>query len=407
MEIFIAIFAFSLSVLFVFSVGFLKRWLFLPLASAFILRLSLSLMHRYMVKIPQGSFDARGFESQAAEWASFGCFGFFKHFDPSASYVYSSVLATFYACTERSVLAAQALNVFTGLISLCVIALITKKISGVNAARLVAWVLAVFPAMIIYSSVTLREVFVLLFFSLALYLAVYAFQKKNPLTLCFSGFFIFLASLFHGGMLMAIPALFVGYIMFSNQSVSKRNFYLIRIAGIFVLLFSFSLSYIFMRDMYIPKIGVIENIDAEQIARIVESRADGGAAYLSGMTVSGFFDILWQAPIRMFYFLFSPMPWQIRSIGHAFGMIDSMFYFFMAFLLFKHRDEILRRPEAKALVLIFFVLLVVFSFGTSNFGTAMRHRAKFGFILLIMTAPFFPRLRFLPWVRQASVGVRK
>ena len=94
------------------------------------------------------------------------------------------------------------------------------------------------------------------------------------------------------------------------------------------------------------------------------------------------------APLKMFYFMFSPIPLDWRGFGDiASFMFDSSIYVFLVgatiYGLFKS-DMPLRN---KIFILLFIgITVLVYSYGTQTAGTAMRHRNKIIPLLLITFA---------------------
>ena len=110
--------------------------------------------------------------------------------------------------------------------------------------------------------------------------------------------------------------------------------------------------------------------------------------YLSSFNgMSGAVAIL-VAPIKMFYFMFSPIPLDWRGLGDIVSFLfDSSVYLFLVgatiYGLFKS-DMPMRN---KIFVLMFLAITVlVYSYGTQSAGTAMRHRNKIIPLLLITFA---------------------
>jgi len=107
----------------------------------------------------------------------------------------------------------------------------------------------------------------------------------------------------------------------------------------------------------------------------------------------GLWDMVWKVPVRVIYFFFSPLPWDISKYGHFVGFLDGVLYFIFLRLLWKKRKFVLQNPSSKILLSMLVVYVLVFSLGTGNSGTAMRHRAKIFPIIIVLAAPFLPIVR--------------
>jgi len=126
---------------------------------------------------------------------------------------------------------------------------------------------------------------------------------------------------------------------------------------------------------------IIGGISAHQ-----ESAARGGAGYPAWLQVSGTFTDVILVPIRMIALLFSPLiPFLVRSPAHLVGVFDALFYLFLAWNIYKYRHLFLQQNRtAKLLLFVLLAMVLVYSLGTSNFGTAIRHRGKIAPILITL-----------------------
>ena len=359
------------------------------LAIAYCARVVLAFTHKFVIELPQGASDARVFDATALAWSEQGCFAFFYHFDPAASYVYSALLSSVYGCFGYSELAAQLINCVIGTATVAVVAATAKEVWGRRVGGYVAFAAALFPALILYSALTLREAAITFFLSVGLLYAAREAKSRRLVPKLGALSFLLLAAILHGAMIMAA----IGYLVFllirrlSAGSTADRS---AAASGLLVLLVAlptvFSL-YLFSEQIFIPKLGLIGELDTETVASVLESRAQGDAAYLTGMDVSTPVDVLWQAPIRVAYLLFAPFPWNVSSPTHLLGLIDGLVYLYLILQLRRNWARLKTNPCFWPILTIVIVLAVVFAFGTSNFGTGMRHRAKFALGIILITAP--------------------
>lgn len=117
-------------------------------------------------------------------------------------------------------------------------------------------------------------------------------------------------------------------------------------------------------------------------------RTQGGAAYLEGMEYSSWFDVLLVAPIRALYFQFAPFPVHIEQVFHLLGFAMTpviIILFVSATRSLYHCD----RDNTVAVFLVVVYLAGITGYGliNSNFGTNVRHRIVFDFMLVIFAAP--------------------
>jgi hypothetical protein len=118
----------------------------------------------------------------------------------------------------------------------------------------------------------------------------------------------------------------------------------------------------------------------------------GGGAYLEGFTYETWVDIVLAAPARALYFQYAPFPLHVTS---AFDFVTVlMLPVLVVFTVGAYRSarECERDIAVLILLLATYVLGVVgYGLIDSNFGTTVRHRIPFTFILCILAAPTLER----------------
>ena len=102
--------------------------------------------------------------------------------------------------------------------------------------------------------------------------------------------------------------------------------------------------------------------------------------------------MVYKLPVRVSYFLFAPFPWNVSKPEHIIGMIDSILYMYLSYLIFLNRKAIWKNSTLRMFLLILLCYIVMFSIGVGNFGTSVRHKAKFVFIFALLAAPLIKKL---------------
>lgn len=120
----------------------------------------------------------------------------------------------------------------------------------------------------------------------------------------------------------------------------------------------------------------------------LQHRAIGGGAYLEFMRYESWLDVALAAPVRAIYFQFAPFPLHVDS---AFELVAVLSLPPLIALVVAAYAS-LRAVETDSLVEI--LLLVVYVGGIvgyglidSNYGTTIRHRSVFVFLLAVFSAP--------------------
>jgi len=363
--------------------------------AAFIVRSVLAVAHYYGIPLPDSGSDAVSFEANAWNLAQLGLNDVIASFKAGGSGFISWIIAIFYSITERSQLMAQSVSVLMGTGTVLVGWRLSYELGGKRAATIVGWMLAFFPTLVLYSSLIMREPYVTFFLVLALYSTV-RWVRYHRLTDFFSTTIWFvIAMFFHGGMIVGlfVFALFA----FVDALVLVFKFGRSNLPILFVtVMIPFGLALFVSLEYSVPKLGTFnEFFNKDRVISAIHSRTKKtddslvGAEYPEWTKPNSASELIWLAPVRVVYFLFSPFPWDMRKLLHVVGGIDSLLYLVFSYLVWRHRTLIWEHRFLRPLLLILIAYIVVFSFGTGNFGSGIRHRSKFIVIFVILLSPFF------------------
>ena len=350
--------------------------------------------------LPDSGKDALFFESLGFKWSETGFLNVIENYYPGANSKFISwVFAIIYSLFGRSLLMLQSLSLFFGMASIFIGWLLAKKIwDNDNKANKVGWFLALFPSLILYSVLTMREVYISFFFLVAIYGIISWYKVPNLRWFLLAIFGFVAASFFHGA--MSIGALvFIFFIslksfakFFKSLINNRINFKHLIVTSLISLI----LILYFNNKIGAPKIGKFkESADMSRLTKIMKSSSRGDAAYPEWIQINKIEEFIYKGPIRVLYFIFSPFPWDIRKISHFIGAMDSFLYMTLFYLVFKNRKIIWKDPSLRVVLFILFSYFFIFGIGVGNFGTSIRHRAKFVIAIILMAAPFFPNIIFL------------
>jgi hypothetical protein len=120
--------------------------------------------------------------------------------------------------------------------------------------------------------------------------------------------------------------------------------------------------------------------DADSLIEKVQG-SGGNTSYVkeAPMTPLG---LIVQTPYRMFMFALAPLPWQVYSVSTGLAwLIDGLLRMWIIYRMLRffigYKAKVPQEQAIKlAFLLIVFLTYFVFAWGTLNYGTAMRHRAK-------------------------------
>jgi 4-amino-4-deoxy-L-arabinose transferase-like glycosyltransferase len=370
-------------------IGALHPGVRLPLTAAFVCRAVLTLIQTYVHPLPSSGIDAVEFDAAAWMMANHPS-GSLPSVPTSGGRLYSWTIAVLYVLGGgRGVLIPQAVNVVFGSLVVLNVWAAARRLWNDRAAVRAAWLMALFPSSVLFSAIMLREVAVVFPLSLGAYFLVRWRQSRSvaPFVgalMCFAA-----ATLFHSGSVAAIVALFL-LVARDSWSATWRGSAtgIVRAAAVLVPLIVLALVLYrtgFGLDKFLRH-GALEDLSAETLGRAQGFNTAGRASYLHGLFIRTPADLIWQSPIRVVYFLFTPFPWMVSAFGDLVGLLDALFFVWFAALIVRHRRTVGSRDAARSLLMVTAVAVVLFAIPVSNWGTGLRHRGKLVPIIAIVAA---------------------
>ncbi|MEX0732989.1 MAG: glycosyltransferase family 39 protein [Aquisalimonadaceae bacterium] len=366
-----------------------------PVAAGWGIRCCFAIMQGLgLVALPESDSDAVTFQQSAVLWANASWSELLAAFNPTQSYLYSWVGAALYKLFGVNPLVFHSLNVFLGSLAVLLTYALAREFVDRRTARKLCWIAALFPFAVLYSSVLLREMMIVASLMGGLLLTVRWVRTGAASRLLGAAAAFAVAALFHGGMAIALVGLAIVCFRESSSSfwsmlVTRRVNPRLLVTGIVA---SAALAGLVVHavtgGMQLSSVGdTAERFSigaSDVVADQAEQRTSGGAAYPDIVASEGITDSIWVMPARIAYFLFSPFPWDIKSPGHLLGLFSSVMFFLIAIALVRSRKVIAHDRGMQAVLLIAALLVLVYSLGTYNVGTAVRHRTKVFFALIAL-----------------------
>ena len=357
------------------------------LMAGFILRGIVVFVGVYIWAFPYStSADSRRFQSTAEFWVENFTIPEIWAFVTPGSGFFIAYMATLYqllGTTDWIVI--RSINVLLSVLIIFNIYYISKHLWNHKLATQNAWLAAIIPTLIIYGQGAEREAMFVFFLTLGLLFVVLWHRKNQIRFLVFAILSFGFSSSFHEGGTLAIVGLaaysFLTFLnsFFQGKAVNSGRF------ALSVVIVILGMFFLYQYDIGLEEPGVgREGIDLEEFVEDRQSTEPSAAraAYLQWLQPGNPLDAIWQTPVRMVYFLFSPFPWMLSTVWDMVGVIDMFIYVALGVGIYKSWPYI-RQDPAKATLLVMLVFLVIaFAWGTQNYGTAMRHRAKMIPILL-------------------------
>jgi len=365
---------------------------------AFLLRMGLALFHAYVKPLPDSGADAVGFERlgwQVAEAWLMGAEPPSLH----GAFIYANWIGVLYFLFGRIPLVAQFTNVLLGTFTVYFTWKLALLITNSRRVALIsALIIALFPTLNLYSAITMRESFIVFFTVISVY-CFFLWLKMGRLIQMFGAVVLLLpASALHGGMV------FIGIVyvfFFSFYHPKKKRWVAFSLNSLIaVLLVVFSL--VTFGDLVTNKLPQDMSMlfSADFLGERTQIAARDRAAYLTGFAPTSPLSMLLQTPLRILYFLYTPFVWMVSAAVDVVGFFDALLYIFLSIYAFKGLASLWRKDKLLfwGIVLILVVFLVVFAWGTSNYGTAIRHRQKIVWLLSVPAAIGIAKSRTWRWI---------
>jgi len=366
---------------------------------ASLIRIISVLFHEYILKLPDGTKDAIRFEANVWNYSQLTFIDFLYSFNSvSKAYTFTWFLSFFYRIFGRSSLLLETVHIFISLASIVIVYKLSWLLSSNELkSKQSAAIFAFFPSIILYSVIILREVYIV-FFILLIALFIVNWLKSGQIKYALFSLLLFLPLYFlHGGLMIGAVMFFIILIYLSIKNIYStfKNKHILVPQMVFILfvLITMVIAFNKLSTFDIPYLGNISQVlTLSRIFFQAEVTNLGGSAYpgwLIPFSPSSF--VLLIIP-RIIYFLFSPFLWDIKAINHLLGFVDALLVIILFYFIIK--GMVVKKPNKPVIILCIFLLplLITYSWGVGNFGTALRHRSKFIPVLIAISTIYVPKI---------------
>lgn len=334
-----------------------------------ILRLVILLCDLYHVfPIPNLGADSEAFHSIAYRNAAYGSHEKLTN--------YTDFLTLVYSLTGQSRMIGQLINVIFGL-GVILYGQKCLQLLGMNHKYLYigTLILCFAPNLIIFSGGLLREAWCEFFITASIYQFLKWFRYGRMNNFMFSCIMVLAASYMHSGTIGVIAGYVITYV-FYNRNKNKFN-YTFQSVFASALVIAFSIFYFQNMDIFGEKMSGMNTENTEEVlVAHYEGAQGGGSDYLTQLPVNTIGGAMLFAPIKMLYFILSPMPWDWRGFSDMLAfLIDSIIYLILIWGIIKNVNNKFIKLRT-GLIISLLSVVFIFGIGVTNAGTAMRHRAK-------------------------------
>ena len=338
------------------------------LVLGYILRLSLLLFDlygRYIYTLPNSGMDTEGFFRFSVQYA---------HGIPTKESAFVLLMGTYFRLFGISRIYGQFLLMLCSMVSMKFLLNSFDELQINNEIQIkVIRIVALLPNFAILSSIFLRESLVTMFVSISVFFFCRWFARRKLLYYFLAMINIFIASLFHSGCVSIAMGYILVLLIYDNQN-KKINVSPSRIIITAVLLLLFVFVFNRYGDIFFSKMTGLNTL--KDISATNEAGGSSYARYVGNS--NNMLNILIFTIPRILYFIFSPFPWQWRGLSDIIAFVfSSMFYLICTIQTFNTlRTTTKNHAQVITISMILICGLFVFAWGTSNTGTAVRHRDK-------------------------------
>lgn len=308
-------------------------------------------------------------------------------------WIYSLFLYYLYAVTIDSIFVGSLFSCVAWLISAIYFDKSLRLLSISTKNRNIALLIyALLPSAILFTAVTLREVYQLLFVSTSIFCALQIIKHNSTshwlglLLSCLGLSFLHVGLLAYS--LFLILLTFYFRVESSSSALEKILFYL---PSILILGFYAALSFESVSDS-----GGYNADFSKGIAAAVETYQSGHnesrAMYTNKPEIDGISGLMVFIPVSLFQYLFEPFPWRVSTLFDFALFIENLLrgwlIIAMVWLYFTKSPNIHNQLLLRFILISYFAMEVIWALGTVNWGSAARHHVPAMGLLLIGSLAF-------------------
>ena len=370
----------------------------LMLAYLFVIALhqAVAFTNVYLFGTPGATGDALHFHEEGGKLAESADFFF-----TTGARLYYNMLGVVYWLFGTSKILGAQFSILAFAISCIVLIKILRLLELSHYRVPILLVFGALPAMVFFGSVTLRESYQILYFMLAVYFGLLMSMKKGVnVYFLLMLVAVLLMGLLHLGLIVYAVFMVVLFMVWTPYPSSNLLSIKIRKLMIGFAMLATLAAVILLANAEIIHLGALSRLPEkdlfEQISHhrlAFEDREQTRAAYIVATdfsspfaTVNTFFTIYVQ-------YLFAPFPWQIKNILDVYASMETIFRMVLIYYSVKHWHNAygVQRRLLGLMLILFFSMSFMWSIGTSNYGTGIRHHLLDWWILSIVGIPMLMR----------------
>ncbi len=282
---------------------------------------------------------------------------------------YFYINAAFFYVFGHTALPLKLVNALLGALTGRYVYFIARELFGATVAVRTAQFAAFFPSLVLWSSVNIRDVWVIFLILFVSWHSLRVVRGRSALALVHVGLGIYAITFFRDYLFFVVALPPVVAFLIGTRGNLGRNFLFAMLAAVGVL-------YLIERG---AGAGAVPHMSLESLSQVRQDMAMGaGSAYQQDVDISTPGQALLFLPVGIAYFLFSPFPWQMTSLLKLFSLPEMLLMYYLTPSIVRGIVHTVRHRfrEALQVLLLTALLTISYALGEGNVGTLYRHRAQ-------------------------------
>jgi len=311
-----------------------------------------------------------------------------NNFDFRIGWIYASVLGLIYKISYDSIFFGSLISILGWFVSALILLKTVKMLKIESTSKKIILLLFSFwPSAIIFTSITLRESFQLLFLTLAIFSFLKIFlENKNKYNLIFFVSLVFLPLLHKMFSLYSI-VLLIFYVIFFIKSLKKENYktlILFFLSVVVIIFFNIELiSTYFYKSIPLDKKSFLEIVQ-NHINHMTVARA---SYQVDEITFYDWRDFLIYSISSILNYFLQPFPSNQQVFIDFLLFFENLVRIFLYLIILINVFNI-KLKSYSIYISLFFLLIILeigWALGTNNWGTAVRHHVPSMSLLLVLS----------------------
>lgn len=351
---------------------------------------TVALTNAYFIRVISATVDAATIHRDAVNIALHQL----QHKLSPETFFYRSFLAYIYQLFGPSLLLGEELSVVAFLLSCLLLVKIYRMLGYSKYLALLILLYGSLPSMIFMTSITLRESWQILIFMLIVYCwAQHLFFEK---LFAWFGVFIFsiLLVLFHEGMIIFVFLLTGVALCYQLNKLGHRQYSRIVIASVLLTTLVVVVAAVLLRENSnkTPELAAFHALMRGNSIDFIAQFHTHAMSFnpRTGYDVTVDASSATKAVLAMgkgfIYYLFAPFPWQVTNVMDMYAFSESCWRLLLIIMGLRvwYYSQGLQRKQLTFIVLNYFLMVVLWSLGTLNYGTSLRHHLVSYWILMLL-----------------------